>query len=205
MKNLIVIDDFYTDPWAVREYALNKALYLTPEQVNPEFAGTESVRGIYSAPIIDKIENALGQKIEVNPKSYAFGVFSKTYQQDKTKKSIHVDGSDWTAVLYLSRPEDCEGGTAFYENMNWQWSEIPSDEVLSHAGFISRSEFVAGPLKAASSDFTQWKVSSRVGMKFNRMVLFRAGTMFHAAEGYFGSNDDNCRLLQLFFFKIKGV
>jgi hypothetical protein len=205
MKNMIVIEDFYKNPQAVRDYALNKVKYMTPEQLNPEFAGTESQRGVFSPEVIQKIEKALGQNIEVNPQQFAFGVFSKTYASDESKKCVHVDGSDWTAVLFLSRPEDCQGGTVFYEHKDLGWNEVPSLETLQSKGYSSREEFIEGDLKKDSRDFSKWKVSARVGMKFNRLVLFRSGTMFHAAEGYFGSEDQDCRLLQLFFFKTKGA
>lgn len=203
MKNIIVIDNFYKDPWAVRDYALTKAKYLSADQLNPDFAGTESLKGIYSDDVIKKLEVAIGQSIEVNPKNFAFGVFAKTFARDGTKKEVHVDASDWTALLYLSRPEDCQGGTVFFENKKLGWNEIPNEDILHSCGYGSRENFVNGDLKDWGKDFSKWHISARVGMKFNRLVLFRAGTLFHAAEGYFGNTDENCRLLQLFFFKTK--
>ena len=203
MKNLIVIDNFYQNPNTVRDYALNKATYLPSHQLHPKFAGTESQQGFFSDAVVHKLESALGQKIEVNPQKFAFGVFSKTFAADEIKKSVHVDGSDWAAVLYLSRPEDCQGGTVFYEHKTWGWSGIPSLDVLQSRGFQSRADFINSDVNKNSQDLSKWKISARIGMKFNRLVLFRAGTFFHAAEGYFGNNDQNCRLLQLFFFNIQ--
>lgn len=203
MKNIIVIDNFYKNPLEVRDYALQKAKYLTGAQVGPEFPGTESVKGFYSPEIIKKIEDAIGKKIEVNPRDYSFGVFSKTFASDEKRRSVHVDASDWTALLYLSRPQDCQGGTVFYEHKGLGWSQIPSLEELQSKGYLSREEFIQGDLKRDSKNFENWKVSSRIGMKFNRLLLFRSGDLFHAAEGYFGDCDLNCRLLQLFFFRTK--
>lgn len=205
MKNLIVIDDFYQNPWAVRNYALTKSQYMSVDQLDVEFAGTESLRGFYSDEVTNKIQNALGKQIDVNPKNFSYGVFSKTYASDEVKKTIHLDGSDWTAVLYLSRPEDCRGGTVFYEHKNWGWSEIPDEETLQSHGYLSREDFINKGLKPCSQNFSEWRISARVGIKFNRLVLFRSGKLFHAAEGYFGNTDDDCRLLQLFFFKTKDV
>jgi hypothetical protein len=170
MKNLVVIDNFYKNPEAVRRYALTKAQYLPKEKLPEGFVGTESQQSFFSPDVVGKISDAIGEKIIVDPSRFAFGVFAKTYASDDKNKKIHVDSSEWTAVLYLSRPEDCQGGTLFYEENP---ERKPED----------------------------WKISTRVGMKFNRMVVFKANSLFHAAEGYFGDCDENCRLLQLFFFK----
>jgi hypothetical protein len=201
MKNIVVIDNFYRNPEAVRRYALNKVSYISNENLPEKFPGTESQQSFYSADVISKMEQAIGERIVAEPAQYSFGVFAKTYAKDEKKKTIHVDGSDWTALLYLSRPEDCQGGTSFYEDKSLGWNQIPDIETLNQRGFESVEDFKNTYLKAMGQEYSNWKVSTRVGMKFNRMVIFRAGALFHAAEGYFGETDENCRLIQLFFFK----
>lgn len=37
--------------------------------------------------------------------------------------------------------------------------------------------------------------------RFNRLVLFRGGHLFHAPDRYFGTAMENGRLVQLFFFR----
>lgn len=201
MKNLVVIEDFYKNPLAVRDYALTRCRYLNSDKTQNEFPGTESEQGFFSADVVRKIEDAIGEKVDVNPKQFSFGVFSKTYFSDQPKKSIHVDSSDWTAIVYLSLPEHCQGGTVLYESKEYGWSSIPAEKTLKDHGFASRAHFINTYLKENSKNFDLWNVTCRVGMKFNRMVVFRSHEMFHAAEGYFGNNDYDCRLMQLFFFK----
>lgn len=203
MKNIIVMDNFYKNPEIVRSYALNKVSYISKENLPNRFPGTESVQSFFSKDVIRKMEQAIGETVVVNPAQYSFGVFAKTYAADEKKKAVHVDGSDWTALLYLSRPQDCQGGTTFYEDRETGWNSIPDLATLQTKGFQSVELFKQEHLNKKSQDLAQWKVSTKVGMKFNRMILFRAGSLFHAADGYFGDSDENCRLIQLFFFKIQ--
>lgn len=201
MKNIVVIDNFYSNPWAVREYALNKAQYISKENLPGEFPGTESKQSFFTPGVVEKMELAIGQKITPEPANYSFGVFAKTYAKDLRNKSIHVDSSDWTGLLYLSRPEDCRGGTNFYSHKDSGLDQVPSDSELLDMGFSSKNEFIEKFLKPIGQEPSQWNVSVKVGMKFNRMLLFKAGELFHSADSYFGDSDNNCRLIQLFFFK----
>jgi hypothetical protein len=203
MKNLIVIDNFYRHPVAVREYALSKAKYLPKEQTPQEFAGTESIQGFYSDELIQKIETNLGKQIDIDTKRFAFGVFSKTTEQDSFKKTVHVDSSQWTGILYLSKPEHCRGGTTTYKHIKTGWTEIPNDDVLQNSAYGSRTQFIDQEVTPNGRDFSKWEVSVRAGMVFNRMVLMNSGQLFHSAESYFGNCDENCRLTQLFFFNTK--
>ena len=205
MKNLIVMDNFYKNGQAVRDYALNKASYIPQERLSAKFPGTESVQSFFSDAVVKKMEHAIGSKIKVEPKKYSFGVFAKTYAADEKRKVIHIDESDWTGLVYLSRPEDCKGGTVFYQHRKSGMDIVPADDKLQKMGYADKEDFNSRFIMPQSQDESKWKVSARVGLKFNRMVLFRAGRMFHAAEGYFGSHDQNCRLIQLFFFKTEGA
>lgn len=121
------------------------------------------------------------------------------------RRSVHVDQSDWTGLIYLNKPEDCHGGTSFYQHIETGLDQVPDEEKIREMGFENREDFVKKFVAEEGKDFSKWRRLARVGMKSNRMVLFRAGDMFHAADAYFGSSDSNCRLAQLFFFKIQGA
>lgn len=205
MKSLLIVDDFYKDPMAVRDFALRKVEYLKQEELEQGYVGTESLRSYYSKDVIEKLSRVVGQEIEVNPRTFSFGVFSKTYSSEESKKSVHVDSSEWTAVVYLNESRNEKGGTSFYRSRKWGFDELPSDDELANLGLGGRKQFVSGPLKEVGRLQHEWEETARVSMKFNRMVLFRAGEMFHAANGYFGSKDEDCRLTQLFFFNLKKI
>lgn len=200
MKNIIVIDNFYEKPESVRNYALTKARYLSKNQLNPLFPGTESVHSFTSAAVIKKIEFAVGQKIVVDPAKFSFGVFSKTDQSDQENKAVHLDASEWTGIVYLNSPKECSGGTCFYEHKKTGLTCVPSENQLHAMGFHNMDDFKEMVFRQDARNENAWKVSVKVGMKFNRLVLFKASELFHAAENYFGSSDNGFRLTQLFFF-----
>lgn len=47
MKNLIVIDDFYSNVDAVREFALTRVEYFEPKDLSEGFVGTESKQSFF--------------------------------------------------------------------------------------------------------------------------------------------------------------
>jgi len=205
MKNIIVIDNFYNMPYKVRDLALNKTEYLDKNSLPFNFPGTESRQSFYSQSLIDRINVATGESMVVDPSKFSFGVFAKTFAHDERKKVVHVDSSDWTALVYLSLPEHCKGGTVFYEDRETGLSSIPKTQELERLGYSSSENFNEKFIKPRAQSLRYWKTTARIAMKFNRMVLFRAGSLFHASEDYFGETDNDCRLIQLFFFKSGGA
>lgn len=205
MKHLVVIDNFYENPEAVRKYALHNVDYVDTAKLGANFPGTESKQSFYNDSIIQKMERAIGMKIKAEPKKYSFGVFAKTFAQDDRRKVVHVDGSDWTGLVYLCYPEHGKSGTVFHRHLTTGLDSVPNEPVLKEMGYQSAEDFNDKFIKAQARDESKWGVSARVGLKFNRMVLFQAGRLFHSAEGYFGTEDQNCRLIQLFFFKTEGA
>jgi len=201
MKSLVVIDNFYENPNAVREFALTRVKYVSREKLADTFPGTESIQSYYSQTLLEKIENAIGQKVIADPKTYSFGVFCKTYAADEARRTVHVDQSDWTGLIYLNKPEACVGGTSFYQHRQTGIDRVPCAERLSQMGYKDREDFIERFVTLEGKHMDNWHLSARVGMKCNRLILFRAGEMFHAADGYFGKDDSDCRLTQLFFFK----
>lgn len=141
----------------------------------------------------------------MDPQNYSFAVFYKTFGKDEGRRTVHVDQSDWTGLVYLNKPEDCQGGTSFYQHIETGLDSVPNADRIQEMGFENREDFVKKFVSKEGKDLNRWKRIGRVGMKSNRMLLFRAGEMFHAADAYFGNSDTDCRLAQLFFFKIQGA
>src|SRR3546814_13932407 len=42
--------------------------------------------------------------------------FRLTLASDLGRAGVHVDPGYWSGILYLSRPEDCRGGTEFFRH-----------------------------------------------------------------------------------------
>lgn len=204
MKDIIVLDDFYAHPQAVREYALSRVDYLPSSALPEEFPGTESRQSFFNQAVIERMQNAIGERILVNPQKYSFGVFAKAFAKDARKRVVHVDNTGWTALVYLNPSAQAQGGTYFYRHRGSGMDRMPSEASLKIQGFSTRQDFIDRFLRPISTTESAWVNNARVGMKFNRMVLFRAGELFHAAADYFGTNDHEARLIQLFFFETEG-
>jgi hypothetical protein len=204
MKNLIVIDDFYKNPQSVRQYAL-RASYLDSRAVPEEFPGVESQQCFYSQSVVEKIEQAVGYRIKFAPKGNAFGGFVKSYAKEEACRAVHVGRTDWMAIVYLCNSKDERGGTVFFRDRATGLDGIPCDEKLAQAGYRDRDDFKDRFLKPRALSIGDWVITSRVVPRYNRMVLFRAGQLFHSADGHWGTTEETCRLLQVFFFNAEAA
>jgi hypothetical protein len=54
-------------------------------------------------------------------------------------------------------------------------------------------------IREYASDMTKWKIVDKIGNVFNRLILFNS-KRFHMSDDYFGTNTENGRLTQVFFF-----
>ena len=102
----------------------------------------------------------------------------------------HCDSQLWGGMLYLTPEAPYQCGTTLYANKKtrarsyhdsgWDaaWSGVPGDCHL---------------------DGTPFEPVDVLGNVYNRLVIFDAGYL-HSAGPYFGFNQQNSRLWQMFFF-----
>jgi hypothetical protein len=48
-------------------------------------------------------------------------------------------------------------------------------------------------------DMTKWEKVDVIANRYNRLIMYR-GDLFHSSLDYFGSNTQDARLFQVFFF-----
>ena len=184
--SIIVVDNFYNNPEAVRDYAMSR------EYVERGYHGAVGHRTL--APkhfngVKEKFESILGKKMakgnELGGWDYSTnGVFQHCMAEDPFV--IHADDQKWAAMVYLSPDAPVECGTTLYRH-----KETGQDRVENPIDWEI--------LKGNFYDPTPFEVVDVVGNKYNRMVLFDAKHI-HAASQYFGDSIENDRLFQLFFF-----
>lgn len=196
--NVIVIDDFYQNPEAVRKLALN-ADYKDVTQLN--YPGFQSVKSYSSAALVEKFEKILRRSLDANPVQSTFGKFRIMLRETGSRLKVHLDGGcDWTGVLYLNLPEDCQGGTAFYRHRRTGLEgRVPMGRVRS-LGFQDWDSLERSIIEPDTLDATAWEQTMYIGMKFNRLVLFKGNELFHCHTHSFGSNKGDGRMTQNFFF-----
>lgn len=110
---------------------------------------------------------------------------------------VHSDDicAKWASVLYMNEPEQCIGGTAFWQHRTMGIDRLPPLDALS-IDFIKKVE-------------NDWKVIDlweqirHVEMKFNRFITYPT-CLFHSRfpfEG-FGSGPKDGRLIWICFYDL---
>jgi hypothetical protein len=173
---MMVIDNFYSNPDAVRNYALEQ-----------EFLVKGNYPGVRTTPYLpDDVKDCISYWMGfAGPVTSWFentgytGAFQLTTAQDRTW--IHADHHNmWAGVCYLTPDAPHTGGTGLYRHKpSGEFKRTNSD----HEGY----------------DYTKWDLFDKVGNKYNRLIIYR-GDLFHASIDYFGDNLHNGRLFQTFFF-----
>lgn len=196
--NLIVVDDFYSDPFRVRKVAIG-AQYKDVRNLN--YPGLQSVRTFSSDSIKEAFRALVGKKICVDEKMLTFGRFRVMSEGKDTRLKIHADGgADWTGVIYLNLPNQCRGGTAFYRHKETGLEGPPSAAKAAALGFDNSDSLGKSLIERDSLNSDSWNQTMYVAMRFNRLVLFRGSEMFHSHTCSWGSRIEDSRLTQNFFF-----
>ena len=142
----------------------------------------------------------VGEQLKPMSPMQSHAKFRITLGADKGKAKVHVDSADWSGILYLSRPEDCRGGTEFFRHLPTNSDHAPlDDEALAAMGYASRPEMYSEVIEKDGTDDSKWEMSMRVPMRFNRLVLLRPW-LWHTAGPAFGDRIENGRLVYLMFF-----
>lgn len=181
---VIIVDDFYTNPLEVRQFALSQEF-----KVRGNYPGARTVPMLNDS-IRDTIQNIVrhaGGNITNFPNDGYNGSFQTTYAWDKSW--IHADTfNSWAAVCYLTPNAPLSGGTATFRHK--ETGAYSADEL---------SEELAKQVESDGSDVTRWETVDSFGNVFNRIVFYR-GQNYHMSRDYFGKTQDTCRLFQVFFF-----
>jgi len=184
LDTIVIKDDFSTRPDELRKLALSKS-YNQPPADTPRLAVTAvcteretMAMGDLIKPYIEKIDN--NEVVGINV------LFRYTLANAQKKVFCHVDGCSYAGLLYLSKPEDCAGGTTIYRH------KATGDEIYDKA-HRQLYDF---------KDAAQWEVISEIEMAYNRLVMY-PGQLFHAITPvFFGDTIDNARLTQnVFIFR----
>lgn len=197
-NSLLVVDDFYDRPDEVRKIALG-CDYL--EHQGPlTFPGRNSKQKFHPPGLARVVSNLVSEPLRASRAEGAYhGAFRVTLEGEPSRYMVHVDPNflTWVGVIYLSRPEDCDGGTTFYHHRGLRSDRSPlTMEQLENEGVKS----VADLLQRDGNDPDKWERLMTVPMRYNRMVLYRPWLWHSAGEAY-GDQIENARLIQLLSFE----
>ena len=199
--SLLVVDDFLgtRDALALREAGLR--LTYPPDQQGA-FPGRNSVERVEIDGLTEAVSRLVGEKLRAAPPPQSHAKFRITLAGDIGRAKVHIDKAHWSGVLYLSRPEDCRGGTEFFRHLPTQSDRAPmTDQELAAAGFASQEQMYQEIVSKHTVDDSKWEMTMRVPMRFNRLLMLRPW-LWHTAGEAFGNTLEDGRLVYLLFFEV---
>src|SRR3546814_17019153 len=113
--SMIIVDDFLgpADAKGLREAALG----LTYPEQQGAFPGRNSVERMEIGGLTEAVSRLVGEPLRPMPPTESHAKFRITLAGDVGRAKVHVDSSHWSGILYLSRPEDCQGGTELFRHI----------------------------------------------------------------------------------------
>lgn len=187
--NLIITDDFYVYPDKVREFALSQEFTVYgnyPGQRTQPFSYDDLKRSIQY--IVQQAGGNITQFEEFD--------YTAAYQYTTSKDSswIHSDQTTmWAGVCYLTPNAPLSSGTGLFKHKETGLYGAARKEDGSYDTEIMNKIY------KDSRDMSKWDMVDMVSNKFNRLVLYR-GDLFHTSLDYFGTDKNDGRLFQTFFF-----
>lgn len=199
IPGIIAIDNFYNDPMAVRELALQQDF-----QPSEYHKGKRTKFKLTVPGVKEKIESVLGRRITDWDSQAHNTVFQSCTSSDPLV--YHYDHQDYAAMIFLTPDAPPECGTTFYRHKKETWLdrelEVGKNNVKDEKHKQELEHSLIGSKHDDFLDGTKWEVTDSLGNKFNRFVMFDS-KQIHAASKYFGSSVETGRLFQMFFFNIE--
>jgi hypothetical protein len=197
LTTMLVVDDFLNNAEGLREQALR----LTYPEQQGAFPGRNSRERLNIEGLDEAVSRLVGEPlIPVSPLE-SHGKCRLTLASDTSRAKVHIDNSHWSGILYLSRNEDSTGGTDFFRHIRTNSDRAPIyPEEFAARGYSSFDEMHADIIEKDSVDDSKWELTTRIPMRFNRLVLLRPW-LWHTAGPGFGDTPENGRLVYLMFFQ----
>lgn len=194
--SLIIVDDFLNNAQDLR----CAALQLTYPEQRRAYPGRNSNQRIELQGLTQQVSRLVGEPLQPAVPREAHGKCRITMANDVASAKVHVDRAHWSGILYLSRPQDCRGGTEFFRHLPSGQDRAPyNDDEARQWGYASAKAMVDDAAEQTIDD-SQWEQTMTVPMRFNRLVLLRPW-LWHTAGENFGDTMENARLVYLMFFE----
>lgn len=191
--NVIIIDNFYDDPWAIRETALTCEYMPAKTDSQYLFGGApypgKVSKSSYSPRNLDlSMSKLLGKQVR-QLLQFNSGKFRLSNSFDKSDNFVHRDHTGYAGVVYLNPDIYSVPGTIFYTHKE---TKASSGDLDLHKKFILNNDV---------NDPDKWDINFMSYIVFNRLIIYPA-EMFHGIGPLFGTGDKDARLVQLFFWQI---
>ena len=216
---LIVVDDFYDDPAAVRSYAARQAFYAPYQSRERQDAG-EAANWLAtrfrpadecpfksSTQLIEALERATGESVDLDH-------WKRGYPIDQDGRPLREATSEesclWNCSFHVKPGQPQPLGEGVHNHVTDVWNSVGPD---GWAGIVYLNEDapLAGGLKTWRnrrprqnfdwmSPAENWELVDDIGNLCNRLVLARGDVPHSGSEGW-GTGVETGRLFQTFFFR----
>lgn len=186
---VVIVDDFLAAPDHARHRALDLAY------VRKRSKGLRSTKRYNHPEFIPVFEDLLKIKIK-DWHSEVNGCYQYCVSDDPVV--FHCDLQDYAGAIYLTPDAPIEAGTRLLRSKKFGLRHEPTAADAREHGRID-PERMRAEVFPNHFDPTLWETVDQIGNVYNRLALW-PGKHFHAASCYFGSNINDARLFQVFFF-----
>ena len=192
----LVVDDFLPNPDELRR----RALALDYPDQRGQFPGRNSLQRLELPGLTEASSSLVGEPLIPASRPQSHAKCRLTLSRDEGIGRVHIDVSYWSGILYLSKPEDCRGGTDFFRHRATNSDRFPvTNEELAATGFASFEDAHKGIIEGEGTKAEAWEHVTRIPMRYNRLLLLRPW-LWHTAGPGFGDRPENGRLVYLMFF-----
>ena len=200
-QNIFIIDNFYSNPDAVRDYALS--LPYRKDVAGYHFWRTTPRLNYNIIPLLEKYignkilldhfwtKHPVDEYIEMNMSFYK--VINNPNEDYVRATHIHHDLAHYSGIVYLSPDLPPNVGTQL-----WRHKSSGDEFAFGNTGYNVGEQGV--DTRGDDEPKENFEKTDYMAYKYNRLVLFR-GTLWHSAAH---TNDmpDGERLNQFFYFNI---
>jgi len=209
MYPITVIDNFYKDPYLIREFALSQHFY----QKGP-WPGVRTDQFVKLEPdlFLEFVKKTLSVFFNLTHEQL-FWNFNSTFQlcnKEFEEGWVHTDwdgkephGSRFAGVIYLTPDAPVSGGTSVFKLKETETFDYHSMD------WTAKNQFYAGNIDRSLEDYRLQRDAHNnkfiktvdIGNVFNRLVLYNT-TDFHKENLLFGETVNDSRLTQVFFVQL---
>ena len=176
----IIVDNFYEDPYAIREFALQQDFFD-----DEGYIGRRTRKQFLTDSLKTRFEQLLDKKITKWEEYGMNGRFQHNWAGEKLV--YHCDEQKYAAMVFLTPNAPFSTGTSLWAHRETRVHHNSHPDIMK---CFNQRTFV---------DRTPYEAVDVFGNVFNRLVIFDGGCI-HSASEYFGDCLENCRLWHMFFF-----
>ncbi len=182
---LWVIDNFYDNPDAIREFAL-----IQNYEFSDYHRGRRTDHQFEIPGTKEAFESIMGMKITAWMETHGMcGRFQYCTCEDALV--YHADSQKWAGVVYLTPDAPYESGTSLLAHKKTGIRHCDHPDIMN--------VWAEAAPTGVHLDATPWEEIDKIANVYNRLVIWD-GHCPHAASKYFGFTKETSRLFHLFFF-----